>query len=1328
MQRRDLLRTAGAAGMLLVLSDGLRPPAASASGKDRKDDYRDPPPSARPYTWWHWMNGNITADGITGDLEAMARAGLGGAMIFDVGTGIPKGPIASLTPAWFDLVDHAASEADRLGLALTLHNCPGWSSTGGPWVTPDRAMQQLVWSETYVSGGPVDVDLPQPLTNLDYYADAAVIAFPSLTGETSAFAQRLAAVTLDGQPVDRSLITDYRIDTAVPVRPAAGQPAHLVFDFGQPYQARAVSAHVSAAAGITLESSPDGQTWTAVAPLANGAAFGRGAEYPAIATFAPVTARYFRLVVTGSVDIREVDIAAADRVPNWPQKSNAQRSTNLPQDLSTRTVAGAIDSSKVIDLTDKVRDGHLTWTAPAGDWTILRLGHTPTGRQQNASTDTGLGLEIDKFSAAAIDFHFERFFGPLLEGMKPLRERGMAGALVDSYEVGMQNWTGEFPAEFRRRRGYDLLCYLPAMTGRYVDSAEVTERFLWDLRRAQADLMADAYWGRFHELCQQHDIVSYTEPYGSGPFDENQAGSRVDATMGEFWLRTGNHVEHMKLAASIAHIHGQPVMGAESFTARAEHAKWSEYPYAMKAIGDLMFAYGLQLVIFHRYAHQPGHPDVVPGMTMGPWGIHLDRTNTWFEKAGPWLTYLARCQHLLRQGKFAADLLYFTGESSPVVTRVKGVPDDGFDLLTPRPPDGHEYDVCDTEALLSRVRIEGGRIVLPDGQQYRAFVLPDGTDQMSLAVAEKLRDLVHDGMWLVGAPPAHAYGLKDKEQREARLRGLVRELWGDLDGKRRTERRVGRGRVIWGQSLRHVLDALGLRPDFSYTAASPDPSLSYLHRTLDGADIYFVANQHRRVEELVCTFRVSGKRPELLDPATGEITPAVVYETGGGRTTLPLRLDPSGSVFVLFRSSTRGDAASAIIRGGRRLLSTRPFGAADPKPYRNVRNTFTVTAWVKPETETTVGDESTTGTAGASGISFVNYPPEGDTLYGAGHAASGLAVGRNVIAVYEHARDHFPAVLVARVPVPGWNHIAVVYQNGVPSLYLNGTLVKQGLATGRTVHPGLGSPSDRAFTPFFEGDVAALEVTSNALSAAEIGRLVAAGLPAPDEPPELQAATGGLLVWRNGRYTVERHGRDGALDVTGIAPARQVTGPWLVAFQENRGAPAQVTLDQLASLHHHPDAGVKYFSGTAAYRTTFTPPSGPRGGDRRVFLDLGRVEVIAEVSVNGRDLGQVWKPPYLVDVTDALRSGPNALEVRVTTLWPNRLIGDEQLPPEYQYVPGSQGSGIAAIPDWYIAGQPKPGGARITFTTWKHYSADSPLLEAGLLGPVTLRSAVHKRV
>jgi len=489
----------------------------------------------------------------------------------------------------------------------------------------------------------------------------------------------------------------------------------------------------------------------------------------------------------------------------------------------------------------------------------------------------------------------------------------------------------------------------------------------------------------------------------------------------------------------------------------------------------------------------------------------------------------------------------------------------------------------------------------------------------------------------------------------------------------------------------------------------------------------------------VGTFRVEKKRPEFWKPDTGETIPAPVYDVTGGGVRLPLRLDPSGSVFVVFRAAAPAQRVVSVAAGGAAVLGTTPFPAPGTGLHRDVTNNFSIAFWAKPDT-----DIDLPGGTQASAVpaSFAIFPPAGEAVYGAGHAACGLHVGRNGACVYERTRGNPLPVLTAPEPIAGWTHFAIVYRGGTPSLYANGNLLKTGEKSAAIVHPGLGEAYQRDGAWYFEGDMTDPELFREALPEARIRALAGAGVPPPQEPPAVEPCVGAppgpgaaLLFWQDGSYQLrDNAGQDTPVRIAGTGKPVDVPGPWRVAFPPNLGAPAEITLEQLASLHRHPQDSVRYFSGAATYSKRIILDAGARADGKRVFLDLGRVEVIAEVKVNGRDLGILWKAPYLVDITDSVHDGDNDLDIRVTNLWPNRLIGDEHLPPENEYgaatVSGAGGGGMAIrqVPDWYTQGKPKPLGGRVTFATWKHFDKDSPLLESGLLGPVRLRFAVRHAI
>ena len=762
MKRRQFIGTCAAGALALGADADIS--AQSPSAASLGDAFRNPPSTALARTWWHWMNGNISEIGITRDLEAMQRVGCSGFQIFQVGTGIAKGPVDYGSPQHFALLRHAAREADRLGLEFAMHNCPGWSSSGGPWITPELSMQSLTWSEAFVAGGQkVSVALDRPPARHDYYRDAMVLAFPAGPGE----------------------------ETPPVMRPLADSPVTFL-EFAEPIEARSVTVYWAPAApgnpprpgnryGV-MAVSDDGKAYRKLADLEEAPAPGRGGvlPFPLTASFPAVRAKYFQVSATQPMHVTGVRFSAASRIANWAGKASFGRRAGAP--AAVEAAGGRfIDAASVIDITRFMdAQGHLDWTAPAGDWVVLRIGHTTTGAINSPGPEGGVGLECDKFSREAYEFHFNQFFGPVMDAIAPLAAKGMAGATIDSYETGLQNWTARFPEEFLKRRGYDLKPYMPAMFGRVVGSPEISGRFLWDIRKTAAELMQENYYGEFQRQCHKHRMKAFIEPYDPGNFDELPTGQYADMVMGEFWLGQPNQ-HSIKLVASVGHVYDKKIIAAESFTGSS---KWQEHPYCMKTTGDFMYTQGLNQFVFHRYCHQP-HPDARPGMTMGPWGWFFDRTNTWFEKSSGWLKgYVARSQSLLRQGVFVADILYFTGEDSPQVSPTR-------EQLDPPPPAGYDWDTIDAEAIQTRVSIVDGRISLPGGQTYSVLVLPP-RKKISLALLRKIRDLVGDGMKLVvTSRPEETPGLTEYPNCDAEVKRIVGEVWGGLDGTAATERAFG---------------------------------------------------------------------------------------------------------------------------------------------------------------------------------------------------------------------------------------------------------------------------------------------------------------------------------------------------------------------------------------------------------------------------------------------------------------------------------------------------------------------------------------------------------
>jgi hypothetical protein len=582
---------------------------------------------------------------------------------------------------------------------------------------------------------------------------------------------------------------------------------------------------------------------------------------------------------------------------------------------------------------------------------------------------------------------------------------------------------------------------------------------------------------------------------------------------------------------------------------------------------------------------------------------------------------------------------------------------------------------------------------------------------------EKIAALVEAGATVVGKPPVKAPGLSGYPECDARVKGLAEKLWGHGPA---IDRKVGEGRVVAGKTPSEVLAAMGVQPDF--IASRP---IRYIHRVLDDMDVYFVANAAPQSAEAVCTFRVSGKSPEAWFPDTGRREPISVFEEADGRTRIPLKFEPSGSMFIVFKNGKvkASERIVSVKRDGRELLNVSLADTAGTN--RDATNTFTMVAWVKPNVEIALPQETNEGLAANSvERNDVVYAPPGHEVWTDKDSGAGFGAGRNGVCVYEHGGYYFPAILVHAAPIAGWTHVAVVYRDGTPSLYLNGQFARKGLKSRKVVHSGVEVSHNRE-TKTFSGQVAGLRQFRGALPVEEIVKL------AQSKPAGADLAQGPAFdlirreIAQKGIYGIKTaDGKTRQVAVSDLPEPVEIKGPWDLTFTSGWGAPGKVVLDNLVSWSEHSDHGVKYFSGAATYRKTFNfapLPMSDRLLKPAVYLDLGKVAVMAEVKLNGNNLGILWKPPYRVNVTDAVKAGENVLEVRVVNLLVNRMIGDELLPEDSER---NDDGTLKKWPPWLEEGKPSPTG-RFTFSSWRLWKKDSALQESGLLGPVTLSTGVR---
>ena len=435
--RRALVCTGSA---LLLATNGLLSAHAQSSADPLASSFVSPPAVAKPQVWWHWVNGNVSKPGITADLEAMKRAGIGGGTICSLGDYAPEGPAHFNSSVWWDDVKFAMSEAGRLGLELGVENCEGWSSSGGPWVKPEDAMKMLVWSEATVTGGtPTVIHLAQPPTRHDFYRDSAVVAFPSISSEAGpSLADIAPKLTASGKPVDPSFLFAGDAARSVRIPGGSGDSAGLIIDCVTPFNATTLRfAHGEHFSGgsTELDASDDGMNWKKVADTGTP---GDSIDWLGHLSFAPVIARYFRVrFLDGAGHPADTDLAML----------------NL---YSPGQSAGdTVKSADVIDLSSRLGpDGTLSWTPSAGRWTVVRFGYTDVGAVNHPASKYGIGLECDKLSRVALDHHFAGFVDRVIATGAAAPGKALQWSFIDSYETGPQNWTDDFPAQFQKRTGY----------------------------------------------------------------------------------------------------------------------------------------------------------------------------------------------------------------------------------------------------------------------------------------------------------------------------------------------------------------------------------------------------------------------------------------------------------------------------------------------------------------------------------------------------------------------------------------------------------------------------------------------------------------------------------------------------------------------------------------------------------------------------------------------------------------------------------------------------------------------------------------------------------
>jgi hypothetical protein len=909
--------------------------SCSSDYKKLKKAFVTPEASAKPWVYWYWMNGNDTKEGVTADLEAMNDIGIGGALMMFIGDTIHRKGLdtaySQMSPAWWNLVRHTFNEAKRTGVQVGMSAGDGWATAGGPMIDPEHAMKKLVWSLAPLEGGqqvaqtipvpPVFTgtyqDMGNPLkSGYRYYRDIACYAIPGVPGLTSAMSDYKFTSQTDIPRSDLHRLFDG--DTRELAFMANGRH-YIQLTFDQPFLCRSIrvfaplsfAAYPYYAASMVVESSQDGKKFDFVAILEPDQHSWFEFGTPVTFRIPETTARVFRLhfntetnvpvtmryvgAVQKSVVLSEIELSPFPWIDHFETKA-AYRSRVAPEDNPGISSSFSLNPDSMINVSGFLDStGTLRWKAPKGKWTILRLGFTLTG-QENSPAGGGKGLESDKMNREATRILFNGWLGKTLDEIG----RDKAGnafpvAHVDSWEAGTQNWTNDFISEFRRRRGYDPVPWLPALAGLPVGSSPITESFLYDFRLTLAELMNDNFYGEMATLAHQNGLQFSAEATGPVMISDGMRHHEyVDLPMGEFWRDDPppyDKPEDILEAVSGAHIYNHPIVQAESFTDL--ESKWYEHPFALKAQGDYNLCKGINKIFFHVYAQQP-YLTKQPGMTLDHIGLHFNRGQTWWKQAKGWIGYITTCQSVLQKGHEEADILCFTGTEIPSRALLP-------DQLNVKVPKGYHYLCINTDALLHQVTMDNGKMKLPNGALNKILVLPDdaffGNGNYSLELVRKLEEWVKSGLILVGPKPEDAIGLRNHDSDKKELDQIISTLWGDCNGKEVVTHPYGKGKVYWGESLENILKKEEIQPDLTFGKSD---SIEYTHRKFGIDDIYFISNQENSIRKVLLSFRQGDRIPEIWNPLTKTIQRVNAYGIEKDRINFRVVLAPYESLFVVF--------------------------------------------------------------------------------------------------------------------------------------------------------------------------------------------------------------------------------------------------------------------------------------------------------------------------------------------------------------------------------------------------------------------------------------------
>ncbi|MBD1388680.1 glycoside hydrolase [Neiella sp. HB171785] len=885
----------------------------TASANSLVDTFESPKETDKPWAFWYWINGNMTQEGIYADLKSMADAGLGGVLLMHINEHgmVPQGPVRFLSDDYQQLLQFTFKTAAELNLQVNLYNGEGWSVAGGPWISPELGMKELAWSEVNISDRNQAIKFAKSHAPLGYYQDIATLAFPTPKGFVEPnFQQLLDEVRVSGekwyQPsaANKAVDGDWNTQVSPTLDEKTGE-IYIELDFEEPYTFR--NAFVKFAAyGMMgrnyLLVSDDGDNYREVASAH------RGQIYDDIGCFQfePVTTRHAKLVFKPTdnkllytampkvqVSVREIALDNRPRIDDWCKKAahsfpffdpKAERQQFSQQIDSANSIA--LDS--IIDVSHHLAtDGTLNWTPPSDEWTIIRFGMSSTEAINRPASPGGEGLEVDKMNVRALDVHFDNYLATAKKLAGDQVGKAFASTHADSWEVGRQNWTQDFADTFEAMRGYSPIRYLPATLGYVIHHDDHTERFLWDMRKTIADLIAERFYGGMTERANAMGIKFSAQ--SMKPFIDNlYALGQTDiiyANSSFAGIEPENNKKNQeftyltaKMTASAGSIYGRPVR-SESFTAKPEANRWLNHPQYYKSQADTDLAAGVTNITHHLFTHQPW-TNLAPGMTLGYWGLHFERTQTWWHEINDWNQYLTRSQGMLKQGQPVFDILHLLGDDSSTKFDRSFV----YETL----PKGYDFEFISSHGLLNKLYVNSDKnLAYATGRQFRILSLADDVS-MRPEVLLKLKHLLKQGAVIVGKAPKQSPSLAGGLAAERSVAQLRDEIWGEQFSSQVFD------------SIEAALSALNIKPDVSISGTDNRIVWRHHHVAEQQLDFYFVSNLDMKPTTASIEFRVTGKTPELWDPMTGKRQRIRDFQQQDGRTQMELNFEQVQSYFVVF--------------------------------------------------------------------------------------------------------------------------------------------------------------------------------------------------------------------------------------------------------------------------------------------------------------------------------------------------------------------------------------------------------------------------------------------